>query len=182
MMQQAVTSTQVSLTPTTTSVMLSLLTSRHIVRDKLNRIIEFIDRHVATSNKLGLVDLKARLVQLLEHHTPSTTITTSSSTITTTPITTSDEDLSNMMRKLEQMLMKPDVAPFVALDPLIEPVFLERNRSFFENKHGFGEHELTKPCEYREPLSTRERRALLRTINSFGMKFFQTLDLARNSI
>ena len=184
-MQQAVTSTQVSLTPGGTSVVISLLTSRqHLVRVKLNQLLELVERYTKTKSSSGLLDdFKRRLVELINRTGAPALVTTTSASSSPNSITeqqqkqhqsqksslssSSDEEIGNMMRGLEQLLKRPDVAPLVAVDPLIEPILIEKNRSFFENKHGFSESELTN-CEYREPLTTRERRALLNSINSLG--------------
>lgn len=59
------------------------------------------------------------------------------------------------------LLTKPSK---VAIDPLIEPILIARNRSFFENKYGFSESDLSLVNEYREPMTTRQRRQLLNSI------------------
>lgn len=179
-MQQAVTSTQVSLTPGGTSVVISLLTSRqHLVRVKLNQLLELVERYTTTKSSSYGLYFKRRLVELLNRTgAPALVSTSASASITEqqqqlhqpqkSSLSGSDEEIGNMMRGLEQLLKRPDMAPLVAVDPLIEPILIEKNRSFFENKHGFSESELMN-CEYREPLTTRERRALLNSINSIGI-------------
>lgn len=163
-MQQAVTSTQVSLsTPFTTSIVISSLASRHVlVRVKLARLFDkVVDRCVAAFNTTA-------------SSLSSTATTFSCRTSVVAAAASAEADLDAIIARLVELLKRPDSVQFVVVDPLIEPFLLVRrerammaNRSFFENKFGFSEEELLS-SEYREPMTTRQRRTLL---NSLGIYY-----------
>lgn len=151
-MQQAVTSTQVSLSTSSASIMVSSL------------LFEFIERHAVKLRRFDMATLRTWLAELLNERTTSA-VHEKPATVTAS---TSEQQVASMLDGLKQMLKRPDIAPLVAIDPLIEPIVFEQNRSFFENKHGFGEHELSRPWEYREPLTSRQRKNFLNSIHSLG--------------
>lgn len=166
-MQQAVTSTQqvVSLTPTASHAISSLAS-----RVKLGQIIDvFLDWCAAAASssswRLNSDLIRARLSQTLGI-TSSDKISSSSSSLSSSELAkiTADE-MSSMLMNIEQLLLtKPSN---VAIDPLIEPILIARNRSFFENKYGFSESDLSRVNEYREPMTTRQRRQLLQSIGFY---------------
>lgn len=169
-MQQAVTSTQqvVSLTPTASHAISSLAS-----RVKLGQLIDvFLDWCAAAASssswRLNSDLIRARISQTLGI-TSSDKISASSSSSSSLSSSelaklTADE-MSSMLTSIEQMLLtKPSK---VAIDPLIEPIIIARNRSFFENKYGFSESDLSRVNEYREPMTTRQRRQLLNSIGFY---------------
>lgn len=169
-MQQAVTSTQqvVSLTPTASHAISSLAS-----RVKLGQLIDvFLDWCAAAASssswRLNSDLIRARISQTLGI-TSSDKISASSSSSSSLSSSelaklTADE-MSSMLTSIEQMLLtKPSN---VAIDPLIEPILIARNRSFFENKYGFSESDLSRVNEYREPMTTRQRRQLLNSIGFY---------------
>jgi hypothetical protein len=161
-MQQAVTSTQISLTPTTSIAISSL--NRNVLRAKLNQILHLLDRHLQNVKVVDLSSFKLKLnkkIDQLESRQQKNAFESPKSIKNNQPSV--NEQLCAILKTLEQDLNKPEST--LVVDSLIAPIVRDKNNSFYENKYGFSESNLLK-SEYCEPFSTKNKKILLNSLNT----------------
>lgn len=168
-MQQAVTSTQVSITPST-SIVISFL-NRNLIRQKVNTFLQALNQCIQElsvsdlNDKNKLLDFKQKLNIQIEEIENQTKLASNQSDINAVLLKLIDD-----FKSIDQKLI---------IDPLIEPLLrtiepkstqTTLNSTFHENRYGFSEQDLLN-CKFNDPIANKILRKSKNKLSLFQNQY-----------